>query len=279
MSAKEHFQAGRLAEAVQAQTAAVKSDPADTRKRTFFFELLAFAGDLERAGKQLDALRHNEPERDATTAMYRKLLAVEQLRRKLFTEGLRPNFLAPPPEHLALRLGALDHLRTGDTAKAAELLQRAMTLTPEVRGLLNNAAFTGLTDGDDRFGGVLEVMSEHRYFWVPLEQIDVLACNPPSSPRDLLWAPAQLEVHNGAQGGVFLPALYPGSHEHAEEGVKLGRVTEWLPLTENLYRGVGAHTFHVGTDQEMGLLDLRMLVVEHPDEAPAPAKAEGPAQA
>jgi type VI secretion system protein ImpE len=271
MNADELFRAGRLAEAVQAQTAAVKSNPADPARRTFLFELLVFSGDLDRAHKQLDALRHDQIELDAATAMYRNLLKVEQVRRQLFTDGVRPQFLAPPPEHLSLRLEALDRLRSGDQAGAADLLRRAADIAPEVRGILNGQSFVGFADGDDRFGGILEVMSEERYFWLPIEQIESLATNPPESPRDLLWAPARLDVRDGAAGGVFLPVLYPGSHEHPDDAIKLGRVTDWQPLAGELFRGIGAHTFHVGTDQELGLLDLRMLEIEtSPGAAPPP---------
>jgi type VI secretion system protein ImpE len=271
MKADELFRTGRLAEAVQAQTAAVKANPADPARRTFLFELLVFSGDLDRARKQLDALRHDDIELEAAVAIYRNLLTVEEARRTLFSEGIRPQFLAPPPEHLLLRLEGLDRLRGGDQAGAVELLTRAAELTPVVRGLLNTQPFTGLVDGDDRFGGIVEVMSEERYFWLPIEQIDMLAANEPKSPRDLLWAPARLEVRGGPAGGVFLPVLYPASHEQADDAAKLGRVTEWLPLAGEFFRGVGTHTFHVGTDQEMGLLDLRMLEIEAAPSEPPPA--------
>ena len=56
-----------------------------------------------------------------------------------------------------------------------------------------------------------------------------MAMNPPRFPRDLLYVPARLELADEA-GEVFLPALYPGSHEHADDQVRLGRMTDWKAL-------------------------------------------------
>ena len=44
MSAADHYKAGRLQEAIDAQVQAVKTAPADANKRMFLFDLLAFTG-------------------------------------------------------------------------------------------------------------------------------------------------------------------------------------------------------------------------------------------
>src|SRR5579885_3583659 len=106
MDASELFRTGRLHEAVQAQTQSVKAAPADPNKRVFLFELLAFAGDLDRAGKQLAAVRYDEPTRDTTVTLYRLLLEAEGARRRFFRDGEEPTFLADPPDHLRLRIQA-----------------------------------------------------------------------------------------------------------------------------------------------------------------------------
>src|SRR5262245_9604543 len=118
MSASELFQAGRLQEAIEAQVQEVKSNPADHGRRLFLFELLAFAGDLERARRQIDALKADEPELEMALMAYRKLLDSEQARRQLFATGRSPQFLADPPEHVGLRLEAVNRLREGRPAEA-----------------------------------------------------------------------------------------------------------------------------------------------------------------
>jgi protein involved in temperature-dependent protein secretion len=42
--------------------------------------------------------------------------------------------------------------------------------------------------------------------------------------------------------------LYPGSHEHVDDQVKLGRSTDWKTLEGGAVLGVGARTFLVGDD-------------------------------
>jgi type VI secretion system protein ImpE len=259
MSASESYRAGRLREAIDAQIAEVRAAPADTGKRLFLFELLAFAGELDRAQRQIDALQLNDPELSAAAASYRTLLDAERLRRRLFSEGLRPGFLLEPPEHVAQRLEAVNCLRAGKQAEAAELLHKANTGCAEFRGVLNGKSFEMLRDADDLFGTVLEVLARGRYFWVPLEQIETLALSPPRAPRDLLWAPARLEM-NGSMGEVFVAVLYPGSHEHPDDEIKLGRKTDWKQAEGGPVLGVGLRDFLVGEDV-LSVLEWRELEV------------------
>jgi type VI secretion system protein ImpE len=256
--ASELFKQGRLKEATDAQIQEVKAQPADHGKRLFLFELAAFAGDLERARRQIEAVHYEEPERDATLQGYRKLLEAEQKRRRLFSESLAPRFLGTPPEHVKLRVEAVNRLREGKQAEAAELLVRANEGAETLKGTLNGKAFKGMRDTDDLFGTILEVMAQGEYFWVALEQIDSLAANAPGFPRDLIWLPARLMLQDGQQGEVFLPVLYPGSHEAGDDQLKLGRATDWKQADGGPVRGVGARTLLVG-DDGMHLLEWREL--------------------
>ena len=275
MTPNELFQAGKLQEAIDAQIAVVKANPADQGKRLFLFELLAFAGELERARRQIEALQSDQVELQVTIVDYRRLLESEEARRKVFHEGTQPKFLTPEqPEHMRLRLEALAHLRAGRKAEAAESLAQAAEATPEVKGILNDKPFHGLRDCDDLFGGVLEVFAQGSYFWVPLETIEAIAANPPKFPRDLLWVPARLET-SGESGQVFLPALYPDSHAHAVEQVKLGRQTDWLGDDDGPVVGRGLRMFLAGDDAST-LLEWRQVQIEPPPEAAvAPESGEG----
>jgi type VI secretion system protein ImpE len=260
MNASELFKAGRLQDAIDAQLKAVKADPADHGKRLFLFEMLAFSGDLERAGRQIEVINYGELERDKAVMDYRKLLDAEQARRRLYSEGLAPQFFGEqPPEHVQLRVEAVQCLRNKQPAEARQLLERANS-TPPFKGELNGKPFGLLRDADDLFGGVLEVMAQGHYYWVPLEQLETLTIKGPQFPRDLLWLPAHLSLRDGAAGPVFLPALYPGSHEHGDNQVKLGRLTDWKSTDSGPTLGVGLHTFLVD-DDGLTLLEWRQLTV------------------
>jgi type VI secretion system protein ImpE len=256
MNATELYRAGKLDEAVAAQLQAVKADPADHGKRLFLFELLAFAGDLDKARRQIDAVNYGQMELDTAVLKYRQLLDAEATRRRVFREGIMPQFLVPPPEHVGPRLEAVNYLRANQPAEAAKLLDQVNDAAPPVRGLLNGKPFDTLRDCDDLFGPVLEVMAHGDYYWLALEQVVSLAMNPPKFPRDLLWVPAKLAVRDGPAGDVFLPALYPGSHEQSDNQIKLGRSTDWKQAEGGPVRGVGLRLFLVGEDA-MSLLDWR----------------------
>ncbi|HEX5269485.1 MAG TPA: type VI secretion system accessory protein TagJ [Gemmataceae bacterium] len=260
MDASDLFRAGKLQDAVRAQTQAVKADPADPNKRVFLFELLAFAGDLDRAGKQIAAVRYDEPTRDATVTLYRLLLEAEAARRRFFRDGEPPTFLGEPPEHLLLRLEAAALRRQGQAREALAVLGRARAVTPSTPVELNGKAYPSLRDTDDLFGPVLEVLSAGNYAWVPLEQVNMLLSPGPKYPRDLIWLPARLVTRNGENGEVFLSVLYPGSWDDADERVRLGHVTDWAGGGEEPVRAVGARVFQAG-DEEVCLVDWRQLRV------------------
>jgi type VI secretion system protein ImpE len=262
MTATELFKAGKLAAAIDAQIQEVKAQPADHGKRLFLFELSVFAGDLDRARRQVDALKYDQVELEAAVRTYRGLLDAEAARRKFFADGVEPKFLAPIPEHVNWRLQAVQELRNKQPAEAAALLAKADAARPTLKGQLNGKPFTSIRDCDDLFGDVLEVMAKGEYFWVPLEQIESIAITPPKFPRDVLWRAGRLETRESS-GEVFLPALYPGTHENSDEQIKLGRATDWTTSEGGPTRGFGAHMFLVD-DDGASLLEWRELQLELP---------------
>lgn len=275
MNATELFKAGKLQDAIAAQVQEVKANPADRGKRLFLFELLAFAGELDRARRQIDALHYDEPGLQDAIAAYRTLLDAEEHRRKVFNEGAAPVFLGTPSGHLQLRLEAAELLRRERPAEAKALIDRANAALPPFAGRLNGRPIASLRDSDDLFAGILEVMAQGRYLWVGLEQVVSVTANPPQFPRDLIFFPARLDLGE-RMGEVFLPALYPDSHAFADEQVRLGRLTEWLAAEGGPVVAVGARVFLVD-DNPVGLLEWRELVrAEAPAEAP-PALPEAPA--
>jgi type VI secretion system protein ImpE len=261
MTATESFKAGRLAEAVAAQVQEVKAHPADNARRLFLFELLSFSGDLDRARRQVEAIRYDEPELAAALVNYRALLDSEAARRTLFADGVLPQFLVEPPFHVRMRLDAATNaMRDHRPVDAAKLIFGAATAGPAINVVLNGTAYESFRDADDLFGPVLEVMARGRYYWVALEQVESIAMNPPRFPRDLIWAPARLTMREGPSGEVYLPVLYPSSYNHPDELVKLGRRTDWNRLEGDVVLGIGGRTFLAG-DDAVTLLEWRELQV------------------
>jgi len=256
MTATELFRAGRLADAIAAQVAEVKAHPGDPGIRTFLFELLLFAGDLDRAVKHLDAVRAETPELVAAAEAYRGIVSAEKVRRAVVAGTEQPSFFGEIPEHAKLRVETLKN--QADPAIATQFAA-ADTAAPDLIGTLNGKEFVGLRDADDLFGTVLEVFAQGKYFWVPFEQIASLTANPPKFPRDTLYLPARLTLADESSGDVFVPTLYPGSSENADDSVKLGRSTEWENGT-GAVRGRGHRVILIG-DADVGLVDIRELTV------------------
>ena len=255
MNAGELYKAGRLPEAIEAQVQEVKANPIDHAKRLFLFELLAFAGDLDRARRQIEAIKYDDTDLDMATLAYRKLLDAEQARRKLFAEGVPPGFFGEPSEHLRLRLEAVKRLREkrfgggrrepgpgqrGHPAFPGSAQRAAVPVAPRrrrpVRGRPRGHGPRPVFLGRPRAGSA----PDHE--------------SPAIPPRPALH-PGPPRA-GGGTGEVFLPALYPGSHEHADDQVKLGRMTDWKELDGGLALGVGLHTF-LRDDDAISLLEWR----------------------
>ena len=97
MDAKELLDAGRLAAAIERLNQVVRAHPGDPKLRIFLFEILCFAGDYERAQRQLDVLDQLNAQAGSGTILYRSVLAAEQARRAVATENRLPAFLLEPP--------------------------------------------------------------------------------------------------------------------------------------------------------------------------------------
>lgn len=255
MTPTDMYRAGGLRGALDAQLQAVKAAPADNGKRLFLFELCAFAGDWDRARRQIDAVTYPDPELAAAVATYRKLIDAEDARAKLFRDGVMPQFLTSPPEWVYPRLEAVKWMIDGNTARAAEAIAASDAAAGSVAATINGTEYSEVRDCDDCFGPILEVMAHGDYYWLPMAQIESLSALPPKFPRDLVWFPAKLSVKDGPSGDVFLPVLYPGSHASEDDQLRLGRRTDWLGEGGPV-RGIGLRQLLVG-DDALPLPELR----------------------
>jgi type VI secretion system protein ImpE len=268
-TAREIFQAGRLAPAIEELTREVKANPTDGTRRIFLFELLSFSGEWDRAEKQIDVLGQGGPEAMLAVQVYRANIQAERLRRRLFDEGLHPHFLTEPPPYVDRHLDAVNRVRERNFTEARAILDKAEEDRPALGGTLNGRPFADFRDADDLLGPVLELIVKDKYAWLPFEQIRRMVIDPPSKLRDLLWARAKVEALDGTVGDVFLPALYEGSWRHGDDQVRLGRMTDWVALSDDLGRGAGLKTFLVD-DTETALFEAKELTFRAPS-ADAPA--------
>src|SRR4030095_4747104 len=98
--AKLLFQQGRLNEAIDELTREVKAAPNDIASRTFLFELLCFAGEWDRAERQLEVIGHQDSQTKMAVDVYQNNIKATRERNKLFTDGLAPHFITEPPSYV-----------------------------------------------------------------------------------------------------------------------------------------------------------------------------------
>ncbi|HKG21416.1 MAG TPA: type VI secretion system accessory protein TagJ [Blastocatellia bacterium] len=256
-TAKELFDSGNLQGTIDQVIGEVKAAPADMQRRTFLFELLCFAGEFDRAERQLDVIGHQSATADIGVQVYRNNMKAERDRRRLFSDGLQPHFLAEPPPYVDLHLAAINRLREGNLDEARATLDRAEEERPALTGKVNGDRFLDFRDYNDLLGPVLEVIMAGEYTWLPFEHIKQVVIDSPKQLRDLIWTAARVEATDGTVGEVFIPALYAGSSEHANDQVRLGRMTDWRQMSEDLYIPEGLRLFLVDNE------DRPMLAVRN----------------
>ncbi|CAH2602714.1 Protein of avirulence locus ImpE [Rhodovastum atsumiense] len=244
------FREGRLAEAVVAAGEAARRAPTDAGARILLAELLLLAGDPVRADAVLSAAAAIDPSALLVVAEFRQLLRAAMARRQVLGEGRLPDFLGEPVAAQRHLLQALVALRAGDTASAAEAALAAEAARPAAPGLLSrdgaSEPFEDFRDACDLWGGTLEVLTTTgRYFWVPVERIAAIDFHPARRPRDLAWRRCTLDVRDGPDGDVYVPALYDMPPDTPER-LLLGRATDWSATPP--VRGSGQRVFLVGED-------------------------------
>jgi type VI secretion system protein ImpE len=232
MDAVALYRAGQLKPAITALGEELKKQPLDARRRTMLFELLCFAGEYDRAERQLDMLADSSKEAIAGILVYKAALHAERIRQEMFASGTFPS---NPPR-------------------------------PSGPGAVNGTPLSSFTDVDPRIGPHLEVFIAGSYTWIPLEYVASLVIEAPTRLRDLIWASARLEVTPAFRlqelGEVLLPVLSPLSWKHEDDAVRLGSKTVWeederfgsLPLGQKIF---------VADDEEIALLEVRTLTLEH----------------
>ena len=232
MTVTELFQAGKLQQAIEALGEEVRNTPLDTKRRTFLFELLCFAGEYDRAEKHLSILADGSQAAGIGSLLYRSALHAERTRQKMFAERTFP--------------------------MAHKVLSRSIRRAGEFGSSFN--------DADPRIGGALELFAAGSYSWVALEQIARIEIPKPKRLRDLLWTPAIVTTTPAYKamelGEVLLPVISPLSWQREDDDLRLGRSTVWIedetygdiPLGQKLF---------VLDGQEIPILELGTIEFEN----------------
>ena len=180
MTPLELYRSGELRAAIKALGDELRANPLDIKRRTFLFELLCFAGEYDRAEKQLNVLADTNNQALAGTLLYRSALHAEKTRQEMFQKRDLPNV---------------------DSAAGP------------IAGNWNGESFADLRDADPRIGANLEVFIAGSYTWIPFHYMRRLEIEKPETLRDLIWARARVETSPAFRlqdlGEVLIPVLTP----------------------------------------------------------------------
>jgi type VI secretion system protein ImpE len=257
MVGTELLETGQLSAAIERVAGEVRAKPTDPAACTFYFELLCLNGDMERAGRQLEALAASNTE-TWSTSIYSGAIQAEKERRRFFHGGPRPRLIDNPP-YAATQLEAVEHYAAGDSLGAATLLEDALDQRAGLKGILNGKEIEELSDTNDLLGPFLEVVMDGHYTWIPWDSLQLLSIAEPRYLRDTVWAPATMALHSGAHGEVLIFSLYVDSHLQADD-VKLGRRTVW-PVDPNEFTLAYGQKVVASGETDCPLLQLRTLEV------------------
>lgn len=255
MTVHDALAEGRLTDAIALQEAAVGAAPGDPAARRLLVDLLAFAGRLDDAEPQLDALRSDEPDWAEAERNLRRLFRAERRRCDSREPRIRPE---PAAKHASRRWLAIKAIRNAKPDDAIRCIDAADAVSPEIRGFINGQEFVGLRDADDRFGSVLEAFLGGEYFWFAWESLRKVTLAPAAVLLDQLYRPATIAMRDGTEFAVHLPMVYPRSH--TVDGVfALGSETDHVCPDGGPTRCVGAKLLLIGDEDEVPLAECRMI--------------------
>lgn len=255
----EMFNSGKLAEAIAAITAQVKAKPGDASSRSMLAQMVAIAGDFERADRQLDVALQLDGTMAMPLTLMRHLLRAEMTRQRIFSDGPLPQFYSGEGlDESKLRLEAIICLRTGKPADAKTLVDQADAVRAEVRGSAAGKEFPDFRDLDDCFAAAMEVLTANgSYYWIPWQVIESVQFRAPRLPCDLLWRSAAVSLKDGTDAEVYVPAIYVPPIADVDESARLGRRTDWHE-TGGVIRGIGQRMLLIGSDS-VPLMEVESL--------------------
>lgn len=258
MKAEDLLKEGDLNGTLSALQSTIRADAANPALRVFLFQLLCVLGDWKRAIAQLKVAAELDSSATPMAQTYREAIVCEVYREKVFAGEKDPLIFGEPQEWIALMLEALKAQTAGNMALAAEIRQRAFDSAPAVSGQLDGQAFEWIADADMRFGPLLEVVVNGRYFWMPFGTIRNIAFDAPADLRDAVWTPATITLANGGDIVGLIPTRYPGTAETGTAAEKLAGATEWTDAGAETYIGSGQRV--LATDfGDVALMDIRAI--------------------
>lgn len=278
LSAIAALQAGDLGAALESVKDEVRNQPQEAKHRIFLFQLFAVTGEWKRALAQLKVASELSKDCETMADAYQHVLQCEALREQVFAGGPSPLILGEPEPWMAKVIEAARLVSQADYKAAALIRNQAFEEAPTSSGKLTLRSpdeqtapeehnFSWIADADSRFGPMLEVVAQGKYYWVPYQRIQQIQFHPVRDLRDCVWIPAQFMWAGGGEMVGMVPVRYPGSQQHAEGLIQLSRKTIWNEIDETTFLGMGQRILATSED-DVPLLDIDSIVFDVPAAPP-----------
>lgn len=257
LTADELLRQGDIDGARKALVEVVRSQPSDQNARMFLFQLLAIAGEWDKARTQLSLLAQLSAEAQMLSVAYGQAIEAEKLRARVFAGEAEMPLLQHSDWAVPLAR-SFGHFAQGRTAEGEADRDAAFDAAPDTPGNLDGVDFDWIADADGRFGPSFEAIVNGAYGLVPFDTVESIKSDGPRDLRDTVWFPVTIAFRQGTSIAAMLPARYPGSEASADVNERLGRATGWraTPAGE---AGSGQHLLTLSSGDDRDLLSLRTL--------------------
>ena len=226
----------------------------------FLFQLLAIAGEWEKAKTQLSALAELSPAAEMLKAAYSGAIAAETSRAAAFDGSQNPPLLVVS-EWAAKLAEAIRLFASGETDHAISLRDQAFDEAPDATGTIDGMRFEWIADADSRFGPAFEAIVSGTWGLIPFDAVSGIKSEGARDLRDLVWYPVEIALRSGQSIAAFLLARYPGTETMGDASQKLARATGWTPAAWG-DAGVGQRLWSLSGGEDVPLLSLRSLVFD-----------------
>ena len=258
MDTKQLILKGELLKARQELVQAVKKNPANTSFRTQLFQVLVFLGEWDKALVHLNALPRKDKTSEIGHGVYANLIQAEKERSDVANQNKQPSFLPKRPAYADFHLKARALVMSGEKNLAKKILAEIDETRPLISGTFQNKPFSGFLNTDPLLSNFIEVMEYERYAWIPLEDLREITISKPKTLMDTVWARGSITTWTGLTMGCFFPVIYPLSHNHKDNRIKMGRMTDWQTPGASWDMASGQQVFQIGKE-DVSILEMETI--------------------
>ena len=246
-----------LTSVYQFQVDSVKKNPKSVEPRISLFQIFCVRGEWDRAIAQLATLNELTDTLSDFVRTYDLLIRCERFRQMVFSGERQPMLVGEPEPWIAYLFQSLALDANNKQEEAARLRNKAFEQAIPTSFLINGTIRADwLSEADSRFGPMFEACLNGKYYWIPFDRIEKIQIDAPTDLRDLVWTPSTITFASGGEQVAFLPARYLGSELIEDDGIRLGRRTEWTSMIDPYYSGLGQHMWTSG-NEDFSILDVR----------------------